>query len=53
MILPSVFYKDPAMCVDEIRKLRKLDQRRAELHRLHKGRRIRALVKRAMNGGGR
>lgn len=50
MILPSRFYRDPAECVDEIRCQREVARRQAERDRLHKGRRIRALVKQAMKG---
>ncbi len=50
--LPAQFSRDPAECVDELRRLRKMAERKAERERLHKGRRIRALVKQAMQRGG-
>jgi hypothetical protein len=68
--LPAMFYRDPADCVDELRRLRKPRSRptvvvyeqampqvdrstvKAELLRLHKSRRIRALVRVVMNRGG-
>ena len=58
MALPAVFYRDPAECVDELRRVIKvgseIEKRKADQHRLHKGRRIRALVRKVMkNGGGR
>lgn len=56
--LPRQFYGDPVECVDELRRVLKvgsdIEKRKADLHRLHKGRRIRALVRKVMkNGGGR
>lgn len=48
--LPSVFYRDPVEAVDEIRRLRMQAKKQAERDRIHKGRRIRALVKLAMKG---
>lgn len=50
--LPIVFYGDPASNLDAIRAMRERAERMAERHRRHKGRRIRALVKRAMSEGG-
>lgn len=50
--LPWRFYGDPAERVDEMRKLNEAAKRKAELDRLHKGRRIRALVKKVMREGG-
>lgn len=52
--LPARFYRDPIDCVDEMRRVNEAAKRQAEKDRLNKGRRIRALVKRAVvNGGGR
>jgi len=48
--LPSKWYGDPADCVDELRKLRAAEKIRRELERVHKARRIRALVKLAKRG---
>ncbi len=48
--LPSLFYGDPAECLDEIRRIKAAAKKQAERDRLHKGRRIRVLVKAAMNG---
>lgn len=48
--LPSMFYGDPADCVDEMRRIRAAAKKQAERDRLHKGRRIRALVKQAKRG---
>lgn len=48
--LPSKFYGDPSECVDELRKLQQAARKHAERDRLHKGRRIRALVEQAMKG---
>lgn len=50
--LPSRFYGDPVDVVDERIKITKEQERQAELHRIHKGRRIRALVKEALKNGG-
>lgn len=50
--LPSRFYGDPADVVDERRRITQQQERQAELHRIHKGRRIRALVKAALKNGG-
>lgn len=44
-------YGDPANVADELRKARAAAERQAERDRLHKGRRIRALVRQAMKGG--
>lgn len=53
-VLPMRFYGDPVECVDELRRLNEMAMRKAEQDRKHKGRRIRALVKRVMlNGGAR
>lgn len=46
--LPSWYYADPSEAVDRLR----YERRKMERLRLHKGRRIRALVKQAMNKGG-
>jgi hypothetical protein len=48
--LPSRFYGNPMDCADEMRKITQAGKRQAERDRLHKGRRIRALVKGLMNG---
>lgn len=48
--LPCRFYGDPVEVVDERRKITQEQERQAELHRIHKGRRIRALVKQAKKG---
>lgn len=53
MILPSRFYGDPADVVDEMRRIAAQAKRKAERDRINKGRRIRALVKQAMNGSKR
>ncbi len=50
--LPARFYGDPSERVDEICRLREAVARKAERDRLHKGRRIRALVKEVMRKGG-
>lgn len=52
VILPARFYGDPAECVDEMRRLVDAAKRQAERDRLHKGRRIRALVRKVMRDGG-
>lgn len=49
-VLLSRLYGDPANMVDELRKARDAARRQAERDRLHKGRRIRALVKQALRG---
>lgn len=48
--LPSLFYRDPAEAVDEIRRLREVAKRKADQTRKNKSRRIQALVKLAMKG---
>ena len=48
--LPSRFYGDPVECVDELRRISEAAKKQAERDRLHKGRRIRALVKQAKRG---
>lgn len=48
--LPSRFYGDPVDCVDERRKITEAQAHQAERERIHKGRRIRALVKLAKEG---
>jgi hypothetical protein len=50
--LPLRFYGDPADCVDEMRRISEAAKKQAERDRVHKGRRIRALVKQAMKKGG-
>ena len=50
--LPNRFYGDPSERVDEMRRLGEEAKRQAERDRLHKGRRIRALVKQAKMKGG-
>lgn len=50
---PSRFYGDPSDNIDELRKLREADLKRKDRERVHKRRRIRALVKQVIaNGGG-
>ena len=51
--LPSRFYRDPVDCVDELRAMYAAAARQAERDRIHKGRRIRVLVKQQMKGVGR
>lgn len=48
--LPSQFYGDPAERLDEIRSMEKAAQRKAEVLRRNKARRIRSLVKQQMKG---
>lgn len=48
--LPSRFYGDPADCVDERRRITEAAKQQAERDRIHKGRRIRVLVKQAKEG---
>lgn len=48
--LPALFYRDPAECLDELRRMGELAKRIADRHRMHKRRRIIALVKEAMKG---
>lgn len=50
MALPAMMYRDPAECVDEMRRIEQAMRKRVERDKLHKGRRIRALVKQAMKG---
>lgn len=50
--LPICFYRDPAMAVDEIRRLRELAKHIARRDRRHKSMRIKALVKQVMSNGG-
>jgi hypothetical protein len=50
--LPKRFYGDPSENVDELRKLREVDLKRKDKERVHKRRRIRALVKQVMKNGG-
>lgn len=52
-ILESWMYGDPLDVMDRLRKAREAARKQAERDRLHKGRRIRALVKQAMKGGKR
>lgn len=49
-VLPSRFYGDPADVVDEMRKISEQDKRKKDRARIHKGQRIRNLVKLAMKG---
>ena len=55
-ILESWRYRNPEAIADGLialsAKKEKIDKRKAELHRIHKGRRIRALVKLAKKNGG-
>jgi hypothetical protein len=48
--LPSRFYGDPVNCADEMRKISKAAEIQAERDRIHKGRRIRALVRQKIRG---
>lgn len=50
VVLPSRFYGDPVDCVDECRRITEARLRQEERERIHKGRRIRALVKLAKEG---
>lgn len=50
--LPAFFYGDPVDCVDEIRRIKAAAKKQAERDRLHKGRRIKALVNQVMKNGG-
>lgn len=50
--LPKRFYGDPVVVVDEMRRISEAARRQAERDRLHKARRIRALVKEAIRKGG-
>lgn len=50
MALPARFYRDPAECVDELRKITEQLKRKAERDRMHKARRIQSLVRFAMRG---
>lgn len=50
--LPSLFYRDPAEAVDEIRKLREIAKKQAARLRRNKSLRIQAMVKQAMKNGG-
>ncbi len=56
MVLPARFYRDPAELVGEVRKLREAAkrkaERKAERDRIHKSRRIKALVREVMMNGG-
>lgn len=49
-ILPARFYGDPVNVVDEMRKITEQTKRKEDRARIHKGQRIRALVKQAMKG---
>lgn len=51
-VFAARLYGDPANVVDELRKAREAAKRQAARDRLHKGRRIRALVKEVMRKGG-
>ena len=51
--LPARFYGDPIEVVDEMIRLSEEEKRRVDLHRLHKGRRIRALVREVLRKGGK
>jgi hypothetical protein len=48
--LPRRFYGNPVDCVDEMRKISRAAEIQAARDRLHKSRRIRALLKEAMKG---
>lgn len=50
--LPVVFYRDPELAVDEIRRLHDLAKRQAERVRRNKSLRIKALVAEVMKRGG-
>lgn len=50
VLLLSRLYGDPVNVVDELRKAREAARKQGERDRVHKGRRIRALVKQAMRG---
>jgi hypothetical protein len=50
--LPSMFYRDPAEAVDEIRKLRDIAKKQAARLRRNKSLRIQAMVKQVMKNGG-
>ena len=54
--LPQWMYRDPQEIADGLiaysAKIEKVEKRKAELHRIHKGRRIRALVRLAKKNGG-
>lgn len=50
--LPSLFYRDPAEAVDEIRKLREIAKKQAARLRRNKSLRIQAMVRQAMKNGG-
>lgn len=51
--MPSRFYGNPVDCVDELRRIQEAARKKAERHRIHKSRRIRALVKLAMLKSGK
>lgn len=50
--LPSLYYGDPAECLDEIRLRRAKEKRKAERERKHKSLRIQANVRKAIKNGG-
>jgi hypothetical protein len=51
-VLPSRFYGDPVDCVDERIRISEATKRQEDRDRIHKGRRIRALVRKAISSGG-
>ncbi len=53
IVLLARLYGDPSDVADELRKARDAARKQGERDRLHKGRRIRALVKQAMRGNRR
>lgn len=50
--LPSYMYRDPSESVDEIRRQREIEKRKAANARKHKSRRIQSLVKEVIRNGG-
>lgn len=48
--LPSFLYGDPALCMDEVRRLRAAAERKQDRERMNKSKRIQALVRQAMKG---